>query len=128
MASSAVLLRIATVRLNVLHHYAACVSRAAQPNARQGKAATTRRPSPLQYAKSQAVVSPRLYASLLANPRNRFDTKGLHALLDDWKVRCPHSLQNDVAIVMTAAAGAAARVGLPAVGIELLEQVLSKFL
>jgi hypothetical protein len=99
-----------------------------QPNkARQGTstrpATTTRRPSPLEYAKSQAVVTVRLYASLLTNPRNRYDAQALHALLDDWKVRCPHSSTKDVAIMMTAAAGAAARCGLPAVSTDLLERV-----
>jgi hypothetical protein len=138
-SSSALLLRSA--RMHVVRRCAVagrvCLSRAPPPSAaatrqqpnkaRQGTstrpATTTRRPSPLEYAKSQAVVTVRLYASLLTNPRNRYDAQALHALLDDWKVRCPHSSTKDVAIMMTAAAGAAARCGLPAVSTDLLERV-----
>eukprot|EP00038_Savillea_parva_P014902 m.218008 g.218008 ORF g.218008 m.218008 type:complete len:544 (-) comp29406_c0_seq1:152-1783(-) len=83
----------------------------------------SRRPSPLQYAQDQEQVSSRLYASMLSNRRNRWTRVDLNTFLDDWRRRCDDASASDKAVVLTAAAGAAARSGMSKTGADLLDQV-----
>eukprot|EP00978_Attheya_sp_CCMP212_P015696 scaffold40544_cov44-Attheya_sp.AAC.1 len=82
------------------------------------------RPTPLQYARSQKVVTTRLYASMLANKTNDWNSNTLKELLQDWRDRCwDEASPKDTAVILTAASGAAGRARLPKLGTSLAESI-----